>query len=112
VSRGIAEALDLLLLRAQLVDHRSSWSTIGADSSIPVTGTPFALSGTPIRPVPIASSSAAPPSASRANISTVGPTTSGAKTPSSPSYRAVCSVVHTSLLVMPPADQHRLGDDQ
>jgi hypothetical protein len=35
-----------------------SCSTIAADSSMPVTGTPRAASGSPTRPVPIANSSA------------------------------------------------------
>jgi hypothetical protein len=58
-----------------------STSTIGTDSSIPVTGTPLSASGTATRPVPIASSRARPPPASSARRSTVGPSTSGANMP-------------------------------
>src|SRR4051794_14451242 len=58
-----------------------SWSTIGCDSSMPVTGTPRWASGTATRPVPIASSSALPPPASSARRSTVGFSTSGANIP-------------------------------
>ena len=58
-----------------------STSTIGADSSIPVTGTPFASRGTATRPVPIASSSAGPPPASSARASTTGSSISGADMP-------------------------------
>ena len=54
-----------------------SWSTIGGDSSMPVTGTPRACNGTATRPVPIASSSAAPPAASSASRSTIGSRTAG-----------------------------------
>ena len=43
-----------------------SCSTMCGDSSMPVTGTPRALSGSATRPVPIASSSAGPPAASSA----------------------------------------------
>ncbi len=45
---------------------------------MPVTGTPRAASATPTRPVPMASSSAAPDPANRARKSTVGFNTSGA----------------------------------
>ena len=55
-----------------------SRATIGAESSMPVTGTPRSASGTATRPVPIASSSARPSPASSASRSTVGPSTSGA----------------------------------
>ena len=58
-----------------------SWSIIGWDSSIPVTGTPRSASGTATRPVPMASSSARPPPASSTSRSTVGPRTSGANMP-------------------------------
>ena len=58
-----------------------SRATIGADSSMPVTGTPRSASGTATRPVPTASSSARPPPASSASRSTAGPSTSGANMP-------------------------------
>ena len=57
---------------------RRSWATMGADSSIPVTGTPRAASGMATRPVPMANSSAAPDPARRARKSTAGSRTSGA----------------------------------
>ena len=59
-----------------------SRATIGADSSMPVTGTPRSASGTATRPVPMASSSTRPPPASATSRSTVGPSTSGANIPS------------------------------
>ena len=55
-----------------------SCSTIASESSIPVTGTPFAASARPTRPVPIASSSAGRPAASAASRSTAGSRVSGA----------------------------------
>ncbi len=58
-----------------------SWSIIGRDSSMPVTGTPRSASGMATRPVPMANSSAAPSPASSASRSTVGPRTSGANMP-------------------------------
>ena len=58
-----------------------SWSIIGRDSSMPVTGTPRSASGTATRPVPMANSSARPSPASSARRSTVGPSTSGANMP-------------------------------
>ena len=57
---------------------RWSSSTIGWDSSIPVTGTPRSASGIATRPVPIASSRAGPSPASPARKSTAGSSTSGA----------------------------------
>ena len=57
---------------------RRSRATIGADSSMPVTGMPRAASGTPTRPVPMASSRAGPAPARSARKSTVGSSTSGA----------------------------------
>ena len=48
-----------------------SRATIARDRSIPATGTPRAASGRAIRPVPIANSSADPPSANVASRSTV-----------------------------------------
>src|SRR5262245_54758256 len=79
---------------------RRSWATIGSDSSMPVTGTPRAASGTPTRPVPMASSRAGPPSASRPSRSSVGSRTSGANSAAeSASYLEAISSVHTSLLV-------------
>ncbi len=44
---------------------------------MPATRTPRAASGSAIRPVPIANSSARPPPASSASRSTAGPTTAG-----------------------------------
>jgi hypothetical protein len=58
-----------------------SWSIIGPDSSMPVTGTPRAASGTATRPVPMANSSAAPSPARATRRFTVGPSTSGANMP-------------------------------
>ena len=54
-----------------------SRASIASDSSIPCTGTPRAASGSAIRPVPMPSSSAAPPAASSTRRSTIGPTTAG-----------------------------------
>ncbi len=54
-----------------------SRASIASELSIPATRTPRAASGTAIRPVPIANSSAPPSPASPASVSTVGPTTSG-----------------------------------
>lgn len=80
---------------------RRSRSTIGCDSSIPVTGTPRAASGIATRPVPIASSSAGPDPASRARKSTAGSRTSGANISAEmSSYRSAVSSSHRSLLVM------------
>jgi hypothetical protein len=55
---------------------RSS-ATMSGDSSIPCTRTPRRLSGIAMRPVPIPSSSAAPPPASPARTSTGGSTIAG-----------------------------------
>jgi hypothetical protein len=55
----------------------ASRAAIGADRSIPDTSTPRAASGSATRPVPTASSSAAPPAARWARKSTVGPSTAG-----------------------------------
>src|SRR5918993_1981072 len=75
-----------------------SCSTIGADSSMPATGTPRSASGTATRPVPIASSSARPPPASAASLSTVGPSTSGANMPvPGVSYRRAASPSQISM---------------
>ena len=49
-----------------------SCSTIAAESSRPCTSTPRAASGSAIRPVPIANSSARPSPASSASTSTTG----------------------------------------
>ena len=56
-------------------------STIGRDSSMPVTLTPRSASGTATRPVPIANSSARPAPASSASRSTVGSNTASANIP-------------------------------
>ena len=55
-----------------------SRSAMCGDSSIPLTGTPRALSGSATRPVPTANSSAGPSPASEASMSTHGPSRSGA----------------------------------
>ena len=60
-----------------------SCATIALESSRPCTGTPRAASGSAIRPVPIANSSAAPSPASSASTSTAGSTASGENIPSS-----------------------------
>ena len=54
-----------------------SRAAIAFESSIPCTGTPRCASGTAIRPVPIASSSARPSPASSTSRSTTGSTRSG-----------------------------------
>jgi len=56
-----------------------AWScaTMAGDRSMPCTRTPRRLSGSAIRPVPIPSSSAAPPAASAARKLTVGSSTAG-----------------------------------
>ena len=48
---------------------------------MPATGTPRSASGSAIRPVPIANSSAAPSPASSASKSTAGPITAGSNMP-------------------------------
>ena len=53
-------------------------AAIGADSSMPTTGTPRCTSGIPMRPVPIAKARAGPDPAKAARKSTAGSTTSGA----------------------------------
>src|SRR4051794_6862069 len=81
-----------------------SCSTIGADSSIPVTGTPRSTSGTATRPVPMASSSAGPSPARSARNATAGSSTSGANMNADvSSYASAVSASHRSLLVIPPA---------
>ncbi len=52
-------------------------ASIASEVSIPATGTPRPASGSAMRPVPMANSSAAPSPASSANRSTAGPTTAG-----------------------------------
>ena len=59
---------------------RSS-ASIASELSMPATRTPRAASGSAIRPVPIANSSAAPSPASCASASTAGPTTAGSNMP-------------------------------
>ena len=50
---------------------------MASESSMPATRTPRSASGTAIRPVPIANSSAPPSPAKPASTSTTGPTTAG-----------------------------------
>jgi hypothetical protein len=52
-------------------------ASIASEVSIPATRTPRAASGSAMRPVPMANSSAAPAPASSAKRSTAGPTTAG-----------------------------------
>ena len=58
-----------------------SRASISFELSIPATRTPRSASGSAIRPVPIANSSAAPSPASSASSSTAGATTSGSNIP-------------------------------
>src|SRR5690349_10002759 len=78
-------------------------AAIGAESSMPLTGTPRSARGTATRPVPIASSSAGPSPARSASRSTVGRSTSGANmSAAASSYRSASSSSHRSLLVTRP----------
>ena len=65
-----------------------SRATMARDSSMPCTSTPRRASGSAIRPVPMASSSARPPPASSASTPAVASTVPGPKTPEVPSYVA------------------------
>ena len=56
-------------------------ASISFELSIPATRTPRSASGSAIRPVPIANSSAPPSPASSASSSTAGATTSGSNIP-------------------------------
>ncbi|WP_435588598.1 hypothetical protein [Micromonospora chalcea] len=69
-----------------------SRSTIGTESSMPLTRTPRPARGTATRPVPMANSSTGPSPASAASRSTAGSSTSGANIPvPGVSYRSAVS---------------------
>ena len=77
-----------------------SRATIARDNSMPATGTPREASGIAMRPVPIANSSARPPSARAASRSSCGPMTAGSSVSAvSSSYvSATSSSNHPSLM--------------
>ena len=73
-----------------------SRSAMCGDSSIPLTGTPRALSGSATRPVPTANSSAGPSPASAASTSTHGSSTAAENmSPLPASYDAAISGPHS-----------------
>ena len=130
VSRRVAEAGDLLALGPKIAEpvpheiderespgHRAvrhvtdddrdvgplfrSLSTMGCESSMPLTGMPRSARGMATRPVPIASSSAAPSPARSDRKRTAGSRTSGANMKAElSSWCSAVSASHRSLLVM------------